>query len=302
MLNEATARAALETAAQSLPAYPGGFTGRGIVICGGGPQYFPPAWVNMRMLRHLGCTLPIELWHLGPDELSGSMRTLATSLGGVTCVDAFEVARRQQARVGGGWELKCYALLQSRFREVLLLDADNIAVVEPSFLFDTAQYLEAHAVFWPDREPLPREHLIWQLTGVDYRGDVLFETGQILVDKQWCWRELSLAWWMNERSDFWYRYILGDNKTLHLAWRKLDTSYAMPPFPPKDVRGIGMFQHDFDGRRILQHRCSDKLTFGLITHCDDFLFEKECSEFVRELRERWLALESAPAVRAPSAG
>ncbi len=301
MLNEATARAALEAAAQSLPPYPGGFEGRGIVICGGGPQYFPPAWVNIRMLRHLGCTLPVELWHLGPGEVNDDMRALATSLGGVICVDAFEVAKRHPARIAGGWELKCYALLRSRFREVLLLDADNFPVVDPSFLFDTPQYLQAHAVFWPDREPLASDHLIWQLTGVQYRGDVLFETGQIVVDKQRCWRELALAWWMNDRSDFWYRYILGDNKTLHLAWRKLGTPWAMPPFPPVDIRGIGMFQHDFDGRRILQHRCSDKLALGTNDHCDEFLFEKECFEFIRELRERWLALESASA-RAPSAG
>lgn len=294
MLNEATARAALEAEVDNLRPYPGGFQGRGIVICGGGPQYFPPAWVNMRMLRHLGCTLPIELWHLGPGEVSDDMRTLAESLGGVTCVDALELARRRRTRVAGGWELKCYALLHSRFREILLLDADNVPIVDPSFLFGAPQYLEAHAVFWPDREPLARHHLIWDLTGVVYRGDVLFETGQILVDKLGCWRELSLAWWMNERSDFWYRYILGDNKTLHLAWRKLDSTWAMPPFPPVDIRGIGLFQHDFDGRRILQHRSSDKFALGTNDHCDDFLLEKECFGFIRELRQRWLELESSP--------
>ncbi len=295
MLNETIAQAALEAAAENLQPYPGGFHGRGIVICGGGPQYFLPAWVNIRMLRHLGCDLPVELWHLGTDEVNDDMRSLVAALGGVTCVDAFETPPGHATRIAGGWELKCYALLRSRFREVLLLDADNFPVVDPSFLFDVPQYLEAHAVFWPDREPLPPDHLIWELTGVDYRGDVLFETGQIVVDKQFRWRELSLAWWMNERSHFWYRYILGDNKTLHLAWRKLNTPYAMPSIPPVDVRGIGLFHHDFDGRRIFQHRCSDKLTFGGAVHCDGFLFEKECLGFVRELRERWLTLESVSA-------
>jgi len=33
-------------------------------------QYFPSAWVCINMLRQVGCTLPIELWHLGPDEMS----------------------------------------------------------------------------------------------------------------------------------------------------------------------------------------------------------------------------------------
>jgi putative intracellular protease/amidase len=42
----------------------------GVVIPGGGAKYFPSAWVCVHMLRHLGCTLPVELWHLGPREVT----------------------------------------------------------------------------------------------------------------------------------------------------------------------------------------------------------------------------------------
>ena len=42
---------------------------RGIVICGGGERYLPSAYVLVRVLRHLGCGLPVEVWHLGEGEM-----------------------------------------------------------------------------------------------------------------------------------------------------------------------------------------------------------------------------------------
>ena len=62
----AARRRLFERAVANKPAWPTRrFRGRGIVICGGGAKYFPCAWVTLKMLRHLGCTLPIELWYLG---------------------------------------------------------------------------------------------------------------------------------------------------------------------------------------------------------------------------------------------
>ena len=139
-------------AARAFPFPAARFAGRGIVICGGGRTYFPCAWVCIKMLRHLGCTLPVELWHLGPAEMSAHMQSLVAPLG-VRCVDAFALREKHPVRRLGGWELKCYALLHSAFAEVLLLDADNVPVANPAFLFDTPEYRQHGAVFWPDLAP-----------------------------------------------------------------------------------------------------------------------------------------------------
>jgi hypothetical protein len=49
-----------------------------------------------------------------------------------------------------------------------------------------------------------------------------------------------------------------------------------------------MCQHDFRGRRIFQHRNQDKWSlFWPHQPLDDFLFEKECLESLRHLRQRW---------------
>jgi Mannosyltransferase putative len=112
------------------------FEGRGIVICAGGARLFTCAWVAIGLLRRqLACTLPIEVWYLGPEEMGPPMRGLLEQLGAQP-IDALEVAKRHQVERLGGWELKPYAVMHSRFREVLLLDADNVPVRDPSFLFE----------------------------------------------------------------------------------------------------------------------------------------------------------------------
>src|SRR5439155_3065887 len=56
-LNLHNARLACESFVKTLPEYPGSCEGRGIVICGGGVKYFSNAWVYLRILRILCCSL-----------------------------------------------------------------------------------------------------------------------------------------------------------------------------------------------------------------------------------------------------
>lgn len=285
ILTPETSQARMEAFAAGLSDDPGPdlYQGRGIVIPGGGPKYFPCAWVCIRMLRKLGCTLPIELWHLG-DELEGWMRRVVEPYD-VRCVDALEVAREHPARILNGWELKAYAILNSRFEQVLFLDADNVPIVDPAFLFDSPEFQSTGAIFWPDYGRLAPERSIWKLTGVPYRNEPEFESGQIVIDKRRCHRPLKLAMWMNEQSDFWYSHIHGDKDTFHMAWRKLDIPYSMPGRSIFSLRGV-MCQHDFEGRRIFQHRNMHK--FSLISpnrRIPGFYFEQDCLDFLNELHE-----------------
>jgi hypothetical protein len=287
VLTEANARGELEAAAAAIGDYPGGFEGRGIVIPAGGLRYFACAWVSLNMLRHVGCALPVELWHLGPGEMTEQMRRLVEPLGAV-CVDALEVRRRRPCRILNGWELKPYALLHSRFREAILLDADNFPLVDPSFLFDTPEYLECGAVFWPDRGRMNPAADIWRLTGVAYRDEPEFETGQVVLDKARCWRPLSLTMWMNAHSDFWYRHVYGDKETFHLAWRKLGAGYAMPARGLVELPCGVMCQHDFEGRRIFQHRSRAKWTVSRQNpRVPGFIGEELALAFLDRLRGQW---------------
>jgi len=285
-LNLHNARAACEQAIQDIPPYPRRFSSRGIVICGGGLRYFPSAWVCIRMLRHVGCALPIELWYLGSGEMDLEMCNLVKDLD-VTCIDALQIRKRFPVRRLGGWELKPYAILQSRFQEILLLDADNMPVINPEHLFDSKEYRLTGAVFWPDYGQLKQTQVIWNNCGLPRPLGPELESGQILVNKRKCWRALCLALWFNEHSDFYYQYLYGDKETFHLAFAKLDKAFSIPSKPIHSLDGV-MCQHDFSGKRIFQHRNQDKWNLFLTNkHVSGFWHESKCREFIRDLQVRW---------------
>jgi Mannosyltransferase putative len=267
--------------------YPENFNGKGIVICAGGHRLFTNGYVCAKMLRHLGCQLPIQFWHFD-DEIDETMRMAVEPLG-VSCVNAHAVERAQgrRCRILNGWELKAFALLRSPYREVLMLDADNVPVVDPMFLFGTPQYRECGALFWPDYGRLDPSRAIWSICEVDYRDEPEFESGQCVVDKSRCWQALSLAMHFNEHSDFYYNHIHGDKDTFHMAFLRTGTPFAMPK------RGIHsldatMCQHDFQDRRIFQHRNLDKWQLdGANREIADFWLEDLCRYILSELRARW---------------
>jgi hypothetical protein len=286
-LNLSSAGMACERFIRTIPGYPDRYEGRGIVVCGGGVTYFTNAWVCINMLRHLGCTLPIQVWYLGRTEMDGRMKALLAPLG-VESVDASRVRKKFPVRNLKGWELKSYAILHSPYREVLLLDADNVPVVNPEFLFATPQFRATGAIFWPDflRGKDKKAVAIWRSFGLKMPDELEFESGQIVVDKQRCWGALCLTMWMNENSDFFYRHLYGDKETFHLAFRKLKTAYSLVQKPIHPLDGV-MCQHDFLGRRIFQHRNTAKWDLFFDKRIKGFRFENECHRYLAELRLAW---------------
>ncbi|HEX4646701.1 MAG TPA: hypothetical protein VH598_13940, partial [Verrucomicrobiae bacterium] len=128
---------------------------------------------------------------------------------------------------------------------------------------------------------------IWRSCGLREPREPEFETGQIVVDKKRCWPALWLTLWFNENSDFYYRYLHGDKETFHLAFRKMKQSYSLVQKPIRQLEGT-MCQHDFRGRRIFQHRNTDKWDLFLCNRrVKGFRFEDECRAYVEQLRRVW---------------
>src|SRR4029079_599122 len=118
------------------------------------------------MLRHVGCQLPVEFWYQGSEEMDERMLGLIRQLN-VECVDASALASSYPRRVAGGWELKSYALLHSSFKEVLLLDADNVPIRDPAFLFEEPAYKATGSIFWPDYGCLEPDRAIWSICALE---------------------------------------------------------------------------------------------------------------------------------------
>ena len=281
-------QALFEAAATRHQPYPEGrYEGRGIVICAGGERLFTCAWVLIGILRRVvGCKLPIQVWHLGPEEIGPPMQALLEEAD-VEVVDAHAVALRHPVRSLGGWELKPYAIIHSRFREVILIDADNVPVIDPVTLFDWPEYAATGALFWPDVVRLKADNPIWNLCGVAYRSTVTIESGQVVVDKQRCWHALLLTLFMNEHSDFYYRHLAGDKDTFFIAWLRLGQPLAMTPHRPAHL-SEAFYQKDFQGRTVFQHRNNAKWSYsGQNPPVPGFLHEGICLELLEELRELW---------------
>lgn len=238
---------------------------QGIVICGGGGKYFPLAYTNIFNLRQMGCSLPIELWYIGPFEMTKDMIKAVLPFN-VEVKDCFSYGN---ARMLAGWESKPHSIIHSSFNEVLYLDADNLAAKDPTYLFDylienqddPKNITNSNAVFWPDlpngREWIPA--VTWDIADVDVnnRNKPAFESGQVLVNKTKCWKELQVTAHINNYSDYWYEYVYGDKDTFKLAWHKCGSDYSMP----MSSRWINptIQQHDFSGEIIFYHAVQGKI-------------------------------------------
>jgi hypothetical protein len=267
--------------------YPSGYDGRGIVTCAGGTGYNTCAWVLINRLRDLGCRLPIQVWYLGERERDDEWVELVRPLG-VECVDAHSLLGRFPHPSLGGWQLKPYSVLHCAFREVLFLDADNVPLRDPTFLFESEEYRAAGAIFWPDLEitRTARDSPRWDVLGVPYREEPEFESGQLVIDKARCWRPLMLCNWYNERSHFFYRILYGDKDTFRFAWRRLEQPFAMPVTPARLIP-LTFCQHDFGGERLFQHRVQEKWSLLGNSRVANFVDEAECIAHVDKLRGTW---------------
>jgi len=283
-----------------LPPYAGDYSGKGIVI-GGGGSYFPSAYVTVRVLRHVGCRLPIELWHLDGEmdkQSEGILRRF-----GVVCVNADMIARDKPFRfLNGhwwkGWQLKPYAIAHSRFQEVLYLDADCYPTRNPTGLFSCRAYRAHGAVFWPDIAA--SSFLLGRGIGKVFGGrpdGPSFESGQMLINKKSCWRELQLALWYNSHADYVYRHVWGDKDTYNIAWHLLGRKYGML-YPKAGWDRHTILQYDSRGKVLFQHRCRDKFRLNASyfpsnpqpleenVFNPNLVHEETCFRFLKELRRK----------------
>jgi hypothetical protein len=237
----------------SIPPSPPPSSGRGIIICAGGP-YVTSAYVVVRLLRHYKCELPIEIWHAGADEIPDWAKPLF-ELHNASLHDITAYTKDRSLQNLRGFPLKTASIIATRLRDVLFLDADCFPVQNPEFLFHSEEYGHTGAIFFPDhkRHFLLPEKAIWDFVQMDYTGDNEFETGIFVIDKIHCWKALNLADWMNAGANFWYQHAMGDKDTFYLSWRKLQRPYTMAP-PCRRFPTILTRHYWHDGSHIADHR------------------------------------------------
>ena len=260
---------------------------RGIVVCAGGTTMFVNAYVLVRVLRDtLHCGLPIEIWHMGPDEMSPAMRAILEEHQ-VTVIDAAVPIAEAGGRIRDGWQLKAFALAHSGFDEALLLDADQVPVGNPDCLFAWPAYRRTGAVFWPDIVDLMADNPVWIRLGLPGLRTPSIESGQVLVDRRRHRAALARVLDLNERADEFHDLVYGDKDTFLLGWLLAGADHAIVPHRPF-VHPRALFQCDVEGQPLFQHRTNSKWSLGeKQVAIDNFIHEADCLAYIADLRRRW---------------
>lgn len=271
------AREGIERWLARVPPYPGG-AGRGVVIPAGG-AYLVGAWVIIGLLRHLGCLLPVEIWHQGPAELTPVADAIARRFSRVKFCD---IGRSGGAREKGGWQLKAEALARTGFREALLLDADNHPLSDPIHLFGSPELAAAGTLFW--RGPtgfIEYASGVWPRFGLTARTQAGIDSAQILVDRERAWTAIAFAEFLNQNSAIYWRDIWGDADTFVLAWLKTETPFWMSGQKPPLV-GRSMYYATPAGKACFRHRFDEKWS---IKEAPPQWDKTPSAELLRELRD-----------------
>jgi alpha 1,2-mannosyltransferase len=295
-------RAAIEQRRRSFSGIPRErFAGRGIVTCAGGQRYFTCAWVLIWILRRVHQTqLPIQVWHLGRKEMSDAMRLLLEEQN-VEVINAETVLHQYPARIAGGWPLKPYAIAQSRFREVIFLDADTVPFTDPAVMLGWDLYQDSGLLLWPDRLDLRATNPVWAFLGLEPRECVSADSGVLAVDKQRHLETLEIATLLNEHWPEVYQYLHGDKDTFLLAALLLNVQHSLIEARPFDVDG-DMIQRDPHGHPFLHHRtCSKWKLFGSNPPVSAADLTAHCQEALEELRRRWTGFVFHPPDRSARA-
>ena len=260
--------------------------GRGIATMARGVDFVASAWVMIRLWRSLGCSLPVEVWVM-EDRARLPLIEEAFAPFGVE-VRHLDLPVDPNAERSSLFAAKPEVLVRSRFREVLWLDADSFPVRDPGFLFEDAAYLGTGAVFWPEPEgyvsTLPEA---WRMFGVERDLETSeVQGGELLVNKARVSSALHLTRWCNQQYAVTYRVLSGDKDIYRLAFRKMETPYAMPP-GRSVLRDGCLFQVGFDGLPLFQHRVSTKLKVGeTMRAVRGFEHADVCQGFLNEFTER----------------
>ncbi|GAM86395.1 hypothetical protein ANO11243_044090 [Dothideomycetidae sp. 11243] len=138
----------------------------GIVIpCGEKTARFA-AHLIVSLRNVLGSKLPIQLVYAGEEDLSAETRTKLSDLKlksgpAPEFLDITTVFDDSTLDLGnGGWAIKPFAILASRFERVILLDADAVFLQRPEVLFRHGAFVKTGTLLFHDR-------LLWQHRFVD---------------------------------------------------------------------------------------------------------------------------------------
>lgn len=214
---------------------------RGIVISAGG-RYADWGLVNARWTRDSGCQLPIQVWHLGKEEIPNWMRAQFGKLD-VELVDAFEVRARHWHRALKGWSVKQFAAMRCPWQTVLSLDADAFVTAPPEHVLDDPDFQATGAFFCADVNKCRTSnwaHFFAQVAPPEQE----MESGYFAWDRHRAWEGIKMTHWIAEHAEVWDKHIYGDKSRPELGFGTTNTPFLFANAPQWRGWGIEHFWRD----------------------------------------------------------
>lgn len=229
--------------------------GTGILWVGGGP-YWPGVVIGIKLLREMGCNLPIQVWHRG--DLEPVNLDLLQGYGGITIVNSVEFAKQiGGCRILRGWEQKLLAIAHCGWERLLFLDADAYLVERPEPILD--QLDKAPFVFWQDMDhnlATVKWNKVWP---EGPNGVPPIQGGQLAIDRVAAWKVILAAHWMNQHSDFYFSHMFGDQDTWRTVLAAINNPRSWLNLGKAPWRGTAFLCALPDNKIRVVHRCQGKL-------------------------------------------
>ncbi|KAK7397887.1 hypothetical protein QQX98_012738 [Neonectria punicea] len=198
--------------------------------------------------------LPIQVVYAGPEDLSAEGKEALQKAGDgrqielLDVLTVFDDSTLQLAH--GGWAIKPFAALASRFEQVILLDADTVFLQDPEEILSQDRYIETGVMLFHDR-------LLWK-GGFAERQDWWHEqikhpsaetakslvwteryseegdSGLVVVDKSRLDVLIGLLHigWQNShdvREEWTYKITYGDKETWWIGFEATESTYTFSP-------------------------------------------------------------------------
>ncbi|KAL1959623.1 hypothetical protein VTO42DRAFT_1658 [Malbranchea cinnamomea] len=224
---------------------------RGIVIPVGRPTFRFACHLIGSIRNVFGSHLPIEIAYSGDEDLPSSYRNFLISLGSnIETVDITQVFNDDHLRLAKGkWAIKPFAILASKFEEVVLLDSDSVMLQPPDVLFGHQGFQKTGVLLFRDRlifkGAYPDRHAWWEeqmkhtIPSSNYLNSLVHrehyseegESGLVVVNKgnlNVFLGLLHVAWQNSEkvRNQVTYKMGYGDKESWWLAFELCKVPYS----------------------------------------------------------------------------
>ncbi|KAJ3093690.1 hypothetical protein HK100_006486 [Physocladia obscura] len=217
---------------------------RGILLSTGRGHFELAVHAIVSLRSVLNCNLPIEVHHMGPNDLDSEMIKAFNAMPNVKTVDVWDYWG-EEARSLGGWAIKPFALLASSFNQVMFLDADAVFLQNPEVLFTKSDIFKKYGqLFYHDRTITGYDDCYKWFNGFiphvsKYTNTLRFqnrqtvhemESGVIVIDKTRpeVLHALLATAKMNskvERDGITYHLMHGDKESYWMSWELARVPY-----------------------------------------------------------------------------